>query len=114
MAAWAKAEGRRGEPTGKGAIADGGCAEAVTGEHIFARSPLVKFHCRPAPLHGMVKEKPKAAQPPGVEVLRHFEHLITSAPTAAQSCFFSVFKLVRNIFGIGAPNYGSLIPVSRW
>ena len=58
--------------------------EAVTGESIFVRSPLVTFHCRPSLSRGMVSEKPKAAQPLGVDVLRRFEHLIVTAWTAVK------------------------------
>ena len=34
----------------------------------------------------MVREKPSAATPPDDKVIRHFEHLITTAPTAVQRC----------------------------
>ena len=82
VAAWASAFARRGKTTGKNARAALVWVEAVTGESVFARSPLVKYHCRSARPPGMVSEKPLAAKPPDVEVLRRFEHLIASAPTA--------------------------------
>ena len=94
MDGWANSYARRGKTTGKTALVAILLVEAVTGESIFARSPLVKCHCRPAPRHGMTNEKPKAAQPPDVEVLRRFEHVVTSAPTAAQRCFAGFLTLM--------------------
>ena len=82
VAAWADAFARRGKTTGKSAALL--WVEAVTGESVFARSPLVKCHCRSARPPGMVREKPLAAKPPDVEELRRFEHLIIMAPTAVQ------------------------------
>ena len=86
VADWANAYARRGNTSGKTALSALLWVEAVTGESVFARSPLVSCHCRPALPHGMVGEKPSAANPPDVEVLRRFEHLVSMAPTAVQMC----------------------------
>ena len=42
----------------------------------------------------MIREKPQAAKPPDVEVLRRFEHLITLAPTAVQRCVAGFLTLL--------------------
>ena len=94
VAAWASAFARRGKTTGKTARAALLWVEAVTGESVFARSPLVTFHCNSTRLPGMIREKPQAAKPPDVEVLRRFEHLITLAPTAVQRCVAGFLTLL--------------------
>ena len=94
VATWANAYARRGKTTGKTPLAALLWVEAVTGESVFARSPLVTFHCRSTRPPGMVREKPLAAKPPEVEVLRRFKHLITSAPTAVQRCIASFLTLL--------------------
>ena len=97
VAAWANAYARRGNTSGKTALAAPQWVEAVTGESVFARSPLVSCHCRPVLLHGMVGEKPSVAKPPDVEVLRRFEHLVTMAPTAVQRCLAGFFPFLLSV-----------------
>ena len=94
VADWANAYARRGKTSGNTAQPALLWVEAVTGESVFARSPLVTVHCRPALPRGMVREKPLAAKPPDVEVLRRFEHLITTAPTAVQRCLTGFLTLL--------------------
>ena len=68
--------------------------EEVTGESVFAQSPLVTYKCRPPRPRGGVAEKPKPAKAPDLEVLRRFEHLVRGAPTAVQRCIAGFVRLL--------------------
>ena len=94
VAAWVSSYARRGKTTGNTAKAALRWVEAVTGEHAFAGSPLVKCHSRPQRAPGGVLEPTEPANPPGLDVLRRLEHLVTAAPTAVQRCLAGFFVLL--------------------
>ena len=95
VAAWAnqmkKGHGRSAGKTARYALL---WIEEVTGEYVFAQSPLVKYQCRPTRPRGGIAEKPKPAKAPDLEVIRCFEHLVRGAPTAVQRCIAGFVTLL--------------------
>jgi len=95
VAAWANSWRRlRGRSGGKTARSTLLWVEAATGESVFAESPVVKQQCRPPRPPGGIAPAPEPAVAPELWVIKRFELLITTAPTAVQRCIAGFITLL--------------------
>ena len=87
VAAWASQMRKgHGRSAGKAARYALLWIEAVTGESVFAQSPLAKCQCHPPRPRGGVAEKSKPAKAVDLEVTRVCEHLVRGTLAAVQRC----------------------------